>query len=382
MARTTSRCGTVRRTAATPAAAVSAVAAAAALAAAPAGPAFADQAPWRQVHGSPEDGGSFTAVAAAGPDAVWAFGDDSAQNAGATWIHRWDGDTWTRETLPEGWTVEPDTADASAEDEVWAAGGTPEGDAVVLHYDGESWTAPQIDPALAPTGLAAVGDGTAWMLSRPVDGYDRAVFFDGDIWRDYPAPSVFQAVSAAGPDAVFAAGIRDRTAAVDRWDGERWQPMEVPGVELPPGESDAVFTDVLARSADDVVAVGHVFWKDGDDENHYRPLLARFDGESWSVEKGEESGTYDKVADDGDGGLWVVKDGWNPTMVHIAADGTTTGQPLSDEKYDLSTGALDAVPGGGAVVVGTAFEQGDPDVFTDYGFVYGTGPWAAGGAGS
>ncbi|WP_017558956.1 hypothetical protein [Nocardiopsis baichengensis] len=356
-----------------------AVAATALAATALAGPAHADAAQWRQVHGAPEDGGSFTAVAAAGPDAVWAFGDDSAQGPGATRIHRWDGTEWTPEDVPEGATVEPDTADAVG-GQVWAAGTTPGGQAVVLHRDGGSWTAPRIDPALHPTDLAAADTDAVWMLSRPVDGYDRAVFFDGEIWRDYPAPSVSQAVAAAGPDAVFAVGSRDDgQPGAERWDGERWSPMEVPEVDLPSGESDAVFTDVLARSADDVVAVGHLFWKDGEDMNHHRPLVGRYDGREWTVETGGEPGSYTAVADAGDGGLWVVDRGWNPVMVHIAADGTTTGQPLSDEKYDLSMAAVDTVPGGGAVAAGTAFEQGDPDVFTDHGFVYGTGSWSAAG---
>src|SRR5690606_41221548 len=95
-----------------------------ALAAVAAAPAQA-QAAWEQVHGSGEAGGSFDAVAAAGPDAVWAFGDDSAQNDGTTWIHRWDGAEWTRGPTPGDRTVVPSAAGAARAGHRWAARGRP-----------------------------------------------------------------------------------------------------------------------------------------------------------------------------------------------------------------------------------------------------------------
>src|SRR5690606_17842882 len=296
-----------------------------ALAAVAAAPAQA-QAAWEQVHGSGEAGGSFDAVAAAGPDAVWAFGDDSAQNDGTTWIHRWDGAEWTREPTPDDWTVVPSAADAASADDVWAAGVSPQDGASALHYDGSSWSAVELDPALRPTDIEAVSPDAVWMLSEPVDGWDRAAFFDGEIWRDYPAPTVDRALSAVAEDDVFAVGRKGAQPGVDRWNGTEWQEMELPEVELPGGESDATFNDVVAP------------------------------------------------AEDGRGGLWSEDGGWNPVFVHRAADGATTRHEVDGGKYDLSVTSLASVPGGhGAVAAGTAFEEGDPDVFTDHGVVFGTG---------
>src|SRR5690606_8840205 len=347
-----------------------------ALAAVAAAPAQA-QAAWEQVHGSGEAGGSFDAVAAAGPDAVWAFGDDSAQNDGTTWIHRWDGAEWTREPTPDDWTVVPSAADAASADDVWAAGVSPQDGASALHYDGSSWSAVELDPALRPTDIEAVSSDAVWMLSEPVDGWDRAAFFDGEIWRDYPAPTVDRALSAVAEDDVFAVGRKGAQPGVDRWNGTEWQEMELPEVELPGGESDATFNDVVAPAADDVWAVGHVFWKDGEEKNHYRPLIGHYDGESWTVRAdGEAEGSYVAAAEDGRGGLWIEDGGWNPVFVHRAADGATTRHEVDGGKYDLSVTSLASVPGGhGAVAAGPAFEEGDPDVFTDHGVVFGTGDW-------
>ncbi|PSL00759.1 hypothetical protein CLV63_101235 [Murinocardiopsis flavida] len=330
---------------------------------------------WTQVHGSAELGGSFDAVAAVDGANIWAFGDDSAQNDGATWVHRWDGEKWQKEATPDGWSVVPSTADASAADDVWAAGRSPEGGASSLHFDGDKWEAIELDPALTPTDIEAIDPDNVWMLAKPVDGYDRATFFDGEIWRDYPAPAAHNALSAVSADDVFAVGGGDGgQPGVERWDGEKWTPMEVPKVDLPGGEASAVFEDVFARSADDVWAAGGVSWKDGDDVNHSRPLLAHFDGDAWSIVETEGDAAYDAVADDGDGGLWLNEGSWNPTFVHRTAGGETTRQQLTDDKYDLSIPTLAHVPGGnGAVAVGTAFEEGDPDVFTDHGVVFGTG---------
>lgn len=329
---------------------------------------------WSQVHGSGESGGSFDAVAAVDDENVWAFGDDSAQNNGTTWIHRWDGEKWQQESTPDNWSVVPTAADASAADDVWAAGRSPEGGAASLHFDGTEWTADELDPALVPTDLEAIDPANVWMLSEPVDGYDRAAFFDGEIWRDYPAPAAHNALSAVSPDDVFAVGGDSGQPGVERWDGEKWNPMEVPEVDLPGGEASAVFEDVFARSTDDVWAAGGVSWKDGDEVNHERPLLAHFDGDAWSIVETEGDSSYDAVADDGSDGLWLNEGSWNPTFVHRTAEGETSRQRLTDEKYDLSIPTLAHVPGGtGAVAVGTAFEQGDPDVFTDHGVVFGTG---------
>ncbi|RCV56703.1 hypothetical protein DEF23_01700 [Marinitenerispora sediminis] len=348
-----------------------ATAAALATTAALAGPAQAEDG-WRLAYGSPELGGTFDVVAAADAGNVWAFG--IADDGGPTWIHRWDGADWQREELPADWTLRPTVADASAADNVWAAGVSEDG-ASTLHYDGTAWRAVELDPALVPTDIEALSEDEVWLLSEPVDGWARAAYFDGEVWRDYPAPeSTASAVSGVASDAVFAAGYDGDQPSVERWDGTRWQPMDVPEVDLPGGEPSAGFTDVYARAADDVWAVGDIHYVDDDERNRYLPLLAHWDGTEWTVETGESEGRYSGVTDDGAGGLWIKDGSWDGDLVHRTADGELTRYTPTQDGYELHIPKPTAIPGTTSVLAaGQAYPEGDPDVPVGYGVVFAYG---------
>ncbi|MFC7330312.1 hypothetical protein [Marinactinospora rubrisoli] len=336
---------------------------------APAGPETAENTTGRLTLGSPELGGTFDTVAAADAGNVWAFG--IADDEGPTWIHRRDGAEWVREELPADWTVRPTVADASAPDNVWAAGQSADG-ASTLHYDGTSWRAVELDPALVPTDIEAVAKDAVWLLSEPVDGWARAAYFDGEIWRDYPAPeAAHQAVSGVASDAVFAVGYDGDQPTAERWDGTAWQPMDVPDVELPGGEPSAAFDDVYARAADDVWAVGSIHYVDDDERNRYLPLLAHWDGTEWTVQTGDEEGEYTGVTDDGAGGLWLKDGSWDGDLVHRAADGELTRYTPTQEGYELNIPKPTAIPGTTSVLAaGQAYPEGDPDVPVGYGVVF------------
>ncbi|WP_046470937.1 hypothetical protein [Allosalinactinospora lopnorensis] len=341
--------------------------------AASAGPAQASGA-WSTMHGGPNLGGSFGAVAAGDSMNIWAFGDTSAQNDGTTWVHHWDGAGWSQESTPGDWTLRPVVADASGPRDVWAAGDSPEGGAGILHYDGEEWSSVEFGRTLFPTGIEALAPDDVWLLSESADAAERAMRFDGDSWGTAPAPRVRHALSGADSDTLVAVGSVAGQPAADLWDGGEWRPLNVPEVELPPGESSAGFTDVLARAADDVWAVGRLHYKDEEERNHYRPLLAHWDGAEWDLTVEERDAGYDAVVDDGANGLWIAEGAWNPVLVHRAADGAEERHEMADDDYDLSIPALTHVPDTtAAVAAGTAFEKGDPDVFTDHGVVFGHG---------
>ena len=206
-------------------------------------------------------------------------------------------------------------------------------------------------------------------------GEPAAAYFDGEEWTPQPAPTVTRGLGAAGAGEVFAVGGRGTELVVERWDGFGWEPEEIPEVDIPGGEPGASFNDVLVRSADDVLAVGHISWKDDEERNHQRPVLGRYDGTGWTVRVADHPGSYNAVADDGEGGYYLAEGHWNPTLVHVPADGAGTRQPLADDDYDVTADALATVPGAGAVAVGTAFDKGDPDEPTSHARVYGTGTW-------
>lgn len=332
---------------------------------------------WEHIHGSVEQDGSYTAVAATAADEVWAFGSDP-EDSEAPWLQRWDGQQWQEETAPDGLTSPPVAADAGSDGQVWALAHSYDAGTSAAHYDGQSWTATAIDfaPEMDPTALAAVGEGNAWALAGSALGETEAAYFDGQEWTSQPAPTAAGGLGVAETGEVFAVGGQGDELLVERWDGNDWVPEELPEVDIPEGEPGAFFNDVLVRSADDVWAVGEITWKDADEKNHNKPVLAQYDGTEWTVEVGEEEGSYDAVADDGEGGLYLSNGAWNPVMEHRDADGRITRQEIVDDDHDILLGGLDSIPdGAGAVLAVQALDKGDPDEPTSHGRLYGTGAW-------
>lgn len=331
---------------------------------------------WEHVHGSVEQGGSYTAAAATAGDEVWVFGDDDSQNEGSPWLHHWDGQQWQEESVPDGLTSAPVAADAGSGGQVWAVGHSSDDGASAVHYDGESWSDVQIDADLEPTALAAVGEGGAWLLSGPSGAEPEAAYFDGTEWTPQPGPTVNEGLGAADAGEVFAVGGDGAELVVERWDGVGWTPEEIPEVDIPGGEPGAAFNDVLVHSADDVTAVGAISWKDSDEINHQRPVVAQFDGTEWTVEVGEDEGSYEAVTDDGEGGMYLSDGHWNPVLEHRTSDGQVVREEITAEDHDIVLGGLDGFPeGGGAVLATTAVDKGDPEEPTGHARVYGTGNW-------
>ncbi|WP_067172392.1 hypothetical protein [Microtetraspora niveoalba] len=174
-----------------------------------------------------------SAISAASPDDVWAVG-------GAAVLH-WDGRAWTALTMGDpgfpslgvpgppwpGDGTPPlslGDVDAVSPEEVWAVGTLRIGDreeAVVLRFDGERWTAPDVpahpdhpDRPVAGTFSAVTGDGRGGFLAAggraSILHYKR----DGG-WTDEGTPSesagsvyVDALARVPGGDRAFAVGGR------------------------------------------------------------------------------------------------------------------------------------------------------------------------------
>lgn len=332
---------------------------------------------WEHIHGSVEQDGSHNAVAATAADEVWAFGGDP-EDSDAPRIERWDGQRWQAETAPDGLTSPPVAAATGSDGQVWALAHSYDAGTSAAYYDGQTWTASPIDfaPEMDPTAITSVGEGNAWALAGSALGETEAAYYDGQTWTSQPAPTVDGGLGAAETGEVFAVGGQGEELVVERWDGSGWVPEEIPQVENPNGEPGAFFNDVLVRSADDVWAVGEITWKDAEEKNHNKPVLAQYDGTEWTVQVGEEEGSYEAVADDGEGGLYLSAGAWNPVMEHRDADGQVTSQEIAADDHDLVLGGLDSIPdGGGAALAVQAVDKGDPDEPTGHGRLYGTGAW-------
>lgn len=265
--------------------------------------------------------GDWTAVVGVSPTDTWMFGTSAGGLA------HWDGSRWTSESAP----VSPSAADATAADDVWEIGRTF-GTATVSsrHYDGATWTdEPMVNPPDGTTRLGAASavsktlayaggsltrshrqvailerwTGSGWVLARrpaaaevsqlaaishhdiwalvrgPADGLSPTALahWDGNVWttvRPQPPGVTLTDVSARAADDVWAVGYSATDPATYHYDGSSWSPVPVPPV-VHPGHLQAV--SALKGTA--TVAVGG-----GDGAPSSHDMLLRFARGSWHVE--------------------------------------------------------------------------------------------------
>jgi len=193
----------------------------------------------------------------------------------------------------------------SAENDVWAVGQIiPDDSANVTrtlahHYDGKKWTpvhTPNVGShANALLGVATHGD-KAWAVGYYFDetfaGRSLVEAWDGDAWAIADHPQVghedhLTGVSAAGANDVWAVGwVRDSAGTfstlVERFDGGAWHVVPAPN----PGALGNILYGVLARSADDVWAVGQKVGTHGPDEG----LILHWDGQRFTESPSPSNG--------------------------------------------------------------------------------------------
>jgi len=202
------------------------------------------------------------AVAAAGPNDVWAVGSATAGTRATTLIEHWDGRRWSMVPTPD---LTSETSGASLDAisvvsaaDIWAVGSQPSG-VLIEHWDGSSWSvvdAPQPADHGFLTGVDASGPSDVWAVGWTSSGgmaneatppvIER---YDGTRWEivELPAsPARFAvplAVTAVGPEDVWIGGWMadsnlsqnyDRyRALVAHWDGSAWTFAEI-GLDQPP----------------------------------------------------------------------------------------------------------------------------------------------------
>lgn len=170
---------------------------------------------------------SRVALGVATPRLHWIYGFDhdnlTAVGDQGTVVH-WDGHAWTLQPTPTTaplWGVW-----GAAPNDLWAVGGTGDGDAspVLLHGDGSAWTTVAI-PTLMRAGAGAfykvwgTGADNVYVVGQ------RGVVLHrmGGVWREELAGVSGDLVSIWGTDAshILAVGGRGN-ALVARWDGHAW----------------------------------------------------------------------------------------------------------------------------------------------------------------
>jgi hypothetical protein len=191
---------------------------------------------------------TLTSVTALSSHNVWAVGYYfSSKGVRKTLIEHYDGTNWSIEDSPDPGGVSDAllaVTGVSASD-IWAVGFTSAGfgyDALLLHYDGVSWTrAPGAsDPSSAEDVLAGVaqdGSGNVWAFGYHVIGSDYRTLvesWDGSGWSLSPSTNgtdgvvtVLRGGSVVGSD-VWAAGFDYRVSDgrykeyTEHFDGSGW----------------------------------------------------------------------------------------------------------------------------------------------------------------
>lgn len=241
-------------------------------------------------------------VSCASSSACVAVGSDTAGQAPRPLVERWDGTSWSLQTVPD---PSGDTAGAlsgvscSAADACTAVGSEAEyGQSIAERWNGATWSVqptpdadtftggdPRIDGAnflsgvSCPTASSCSAVGT-WM-GTDVDPSTMVESWDGGAWTvQYKSPlnfgSPLKTVACATSTSCVAAGAAESggpsASVVGRWDGAHWTFTQVRGS----------WYGVSCAGGADCVAVGdfHAFQATGTEST----LAEHWDGSRWTVE--------------------------------------------------------------------------------------------------
>jgi hypothetical protein len=194
---------------------------------------------------------SLKAVAALGPNDVWAVGT-RGKGAGRPLVEHYDGHRWLQVgagPLSRGglWDVE-----AISPHDVWAAGTTDAvfGHPAVIHWNGKRWSRVPLPKVLYGSADAlSVAGRDVWLLASDDNGLTVPLRWTGHRWQILRAgiprryatdPGGFAGgndiAMASKHDGWIVGGGEDATGVdhgfVTRWNGRRWKTIRVPSAVL------------------------------------------------------------------------------------------------------------------------------------------------------
>jgi hypothetical protein len=168
--------------------------------------------------GAPGVASWLLAVAADGPDDVWASGlyvDSRANYHG--YVDHWDGTSWSLSPIDAGAAM-LDAISVVGPDDVWTASLDATGgrDGQVFHWDGSAWaevSTPSVGWFIGFTGLDALSATNAWLVGYKKSGHHTIVeHWDGTSWRivssrDSTKLESLYGVTASSPGDLWAVGL-------------------------------------------------------------------------------------------------------------------------------------------------------------------------------
>ena len=234
--------------------------------------------------------GSLSNVVATSATNAWAVGTDGS---GQTLIEHWNGTGWEREPSPSpGPNGSYDTlaaVAATSASNAWAVGfveSTDGGGAIILHWNGTTWTMTQTPGAHTDlAGVTAISADDAWAVGS--DGKTLILHWNGTAWRQASSPRVtgaLEAVAATSASNAWAVGYAgnpggtgvesDNSPLILHWNGATWQRVSS---NLTPGLGN--LRGVAATSAGNAWAVG---CSGCQAEGGGFPLIERWNGTRWT----------------------------------------------------------------------------------------------------
>jgi hypothetical protein len=187
----------------------------------------------------------------------------------------------------------------------WAAGSTTSGRALIVHWNGATWSQASASPspggAALLHGVSAAPGGSAWVAGDTCASgcgtsseADRTLIlrWDGLSWSQTASPSpgrtaFLYGVSASPDGSAWAVGYTGTSSGADRtlilrWDGLSWSRMASPS----PGR-DALLLGVSAGPGRTAWAVGDsCMSRCGTTSAVYRLLIMHWNGKAWSLVTG------------------------------------------------------------------------------------------------
>jgi hypothetical protein len=319
------------------AAAVGASVCAAAVMLSTAAPAQAAVTGWRlfsrQHYGAPANFSAYLAVVASGKSSAWAFGGTALRGApggpGQPVAEHWDGRAWRGSPLPGGLSDSIDAASAASATDVWAVtrfGG------YVLHWNGVRWSvAKRLRGSGQLTGVTALSARDVWVFGgRGATGGLGTWHFDGQAWRQWTGNARgLESASAVSAVNIWAiGGLLTPFSAIMHFDGRSWRPVTAKAL------SGLSFGDIHAFSRNDIWASAIA----GNSSSSLSAWLVHFNGAQWTRVAVPWKVIPDRIAADGQGGLWLSAFGLadQPFVVHRTASGRWSRTAISTLLFGLA----------------------------------------------
>jgi hypothetical protein len=206
-----------------------------------------------------------------GTDA-WAVGRSGDSFGGTSLALHWNGSTWSQVATPSPGTRDNTLAKMSATSatDVWAVGvyrdlpyGNRQRHPLAMHWNGQSWTlTPTPNVGTIQTFLrdvVAVSPGDAWAVGYANDTLGGTVavvlHWNGQSWSVAPAPALatLNSVTALSATNIWTAGTNaDGLPYVANWRGSAWSVSAAPAGGLP----STFFTGMAAVGPSTVWALG------------------------------------------------------------------------------------------------------------------------------